>query len=412
MNVIDLFAGAGGLSEGFRQAGFNIISHIEMDRSACNTLRTREAYYFLNENNQLELYLDYLRKRISRAELYEAIPDRVLNSVIHSEISDQSFPDITARIDQRMEDLNVNEIDLIIGGPPCQAFSTAGISRDPDRMRNDPRNFLYVQYINFLIRYQPKMFIFENVRGILTAQNGTIFQNLRNDLAEAGYQIDFQILNARNFNVSQNRERVILIGWRNQYNLDYPNFNLTQENIEINALFNDLPPLRAGEFIDGEESYVNNNQIANLFIRTPEWDVLTQHISRPNNANDLEIYRRVVEIWNSDQRFLKYNELPLSLQTHNNKASFLDRYKLIPSNGISHTVVAHISKDGHYYIHPDLNQNRSISVREAARIQSFPDNFYFEDSRTAAFKQIGNAVPPLMAFHIAQHIHQTLQEIE
>lgn len=118
----------------------------------------------------------------------------------------------------------------------------------------------------------------------------------------------------------------------------------------------------------------------------------------------MQIYELVVDTWDKEDRGLKYNELPKDLITHKNSESFLDRYKMVQYDSCSHTIVAHISKDGHYYIHPDKKQNRSLSVREAARIQSFPDDFYFEDSRTAAFKQIGNAVPPLMAKKIARHL--------
>jgi len=144
-------------------------------------------------------------------------------------------------------------------------------------------------------------------------------------------------------------------------------------------------------------------------IRRKEWNVLTQNISRPNNERDLEIYKLYIKVWNEEGRKLKYNELPEHLSTHNNKNSFLDRFNIVPYNSICHTVVAHIAKDGHYYIHPDINQNRSITVREAARIQSFPDDYYFESSRTAAFKQIGNAVPPLMAEVIAKKIRSSLK---
>ena len=145
-------------------------------------------------------------------------------------------------------------------------------------------------------------------------------------------------------------------------------------------------------------------------------DFVTQHITRNHNERDLEIYSIAVEKWMNDKARLKYNDLPKRLQTHNNTSTFLDRYKVVDPYGHSHTMVAHIAKDGHYYIYPDKKQVRSISVREAARIQSFPDDYFFEGGRnSAAFKQIGNAVPPLMAHAIAKtflanKLEQTISE--
>ena len=145
------------------------------------------------------------------------------------------------------------------------------------------------------------------------------------------------------------------------------------------------------------EFYLKKSKIRNGL------DFVTQHISRPNNENDLEIYKIAVEKWNSGER-LNYAQLPKRLIKHSNTESFVNRFQVVNGKGVSHTVVAHIAMDGHYYIHPDKKQNRSISIREAARIQSFPDDYFFEGSRTAAFKQIGNAVPPLMAEKIARKI--------
>lgn len=404
MKVIDLFAGAGGLSEGFRQEGYDVLAHVEMDKSACNTLRTREAYYYLKNNNQLDIYISYLLGNITRERLYTLIPQDVLNRVIESEISNQSIPQIFSKIDTI---LGEDKVDLIIGGPPCQAYSTAGRARDPQRMKNDPRNYFYRYYIRFLRKYQPNMFIFENVKGILSAQEGRVIKNIRANLNRAGYKMEYRILNAKDFGVSQMRERVIIIGWKKELNFQYPDFEKNEQVPTLNDLLIDLPKLRAGEEINGEGSYAISTHKEIEHIRNSDWNILTQHISRSHNENDLKIYQLVVETWNKEKRALKYNELPEELRTHKNSSSFLDRYKMVRNEDYSHTIVAHISKDGHYYIHPDMEQNRSLTVREAARIQSFPDDFFFEDSRTAAFKQIGNAVPPLMAKRIAK----TLKDI-
>lgn len=403
MNVIDLFAGAGGLSEGFRQEGYNVLAHVEMDRHACTTLKTREAYYYLKENNRLDVYKSYLKKEITRDTLYEHIPENVLNRVINKAVSDETNPEIFEEIDEL---LRGREVELIIGGPPCQAYSVAGRSRDPEGMRNDPRNYLYQQYISFLRRYQPNYFVFENVLGLLSAGNGRIFENIQEELRAAGYEMDFRILNSRDFGVLQSRRRIIIIGWREGLDFNYPHFEPQNHQYTIRDLFHDLPDIKAGEEKEPGNQYVTqqNNYLQESGIKSNEWDVLSQHIARPNRDLDLEIYRYCVDIWNRENRKVRYNELPQRLITHRNTDTFLDRFNVVPYEEISHTVVAHIAKDGHYYIHPDINQNRSISVREAARIQSFPDDYYFESSRTAAYKQIGNAVPPLMARKIARSL--------
>lgn len=141
-------------------------------------------------------------------------------------------------------------------------------------------------------------------------------------------------------------------------------------------------------------------------------DILTHHECRFHNNRDIEIYRRVITAWNDGHRRLRYTDLPEELCTHKNRNAFLDRYKVVAADlQCSHTMVAHISKDGHYFIHPDLAQCRSLSVREAARVQSFPDNYFFEGPRSAKFVQIGNAVPPLMAKGLAQGIRGILEDI-
>lgn len=409
MKVIDLFAGAGGLSEGFRQAGgYDIIAHVEMDEKASDTLKTREVFYYLKEHNQLNIYKDYLLGKLTRNELYSSVPQYVLEKVINSEISDDTIDQIFEKIDSKVGN---DEVRVIIGGPPCQAYSIAGRSRDPNGMENDPRNYLYKQYIKFLIRYKPDIFVFENVRGILSAKKGSIFQDIQEEMKQAGYQIEYRMLNAQDFGVIQSRIRVIIIGWKMDYKFTYPTFKNLCKNKTIRDLFEDLPKLQSGMVLKNGDYYlktINEEPYSKEYLRKDDWDILTQHIARPNNSQDLKIYRLCVDTWNKKKVKLKYNELPLGLQSHSNNKSFLDRFNIVPYDGISHTIVAHIAKDGHYYIHPDIKQNRSLSVREAARIQSFPDDYYFENSRTAAFKQIGNAVPPLMAKHIAESIKQAI----
>ena len=401
MKCIDLFAGAGGLSEGFHRAGFDIVAHVERDHNACLTLKTRLAFHYLNAHDKIQIYKDYLQGKITRDKLYSYIPSEILNSVINEEINEDTIKNIFDKIDKIIGN---DKIDYIVGGPPCQAYSLMGRAKDPDGMKNDQRNYLYKYYIKFLLHYQPKMFVFENVEGMLSAQKGQLFKQIQKEMKTAGYNIDYKILNAKDFGVLQNRRRVILIGWQTEIEYRYPEFSKLKQEYDTYNLFEDLPKLKSGESIQSGKYISSANEcLRNLLIRN-DWNLLTQHIVRPNNNNDLEIYRICIDVWNKERRRVRYNELPERLITHKNTKSFLDRFKVVPYEEISHTVVAHISKDGHYYIHPDIQQNRSLSVREAARIQSFPDDFYFESSRTAAFLQIGNAVPPLMAYLIAKHI--------
>lgn len=406
MNFIDLFAGAGGLSEGFIRSGFNPIAHVEMNKDACDTLRTRAVYHWISEKGRKNEYYEYLKNNNKdKNKFWSLAPEYINNSVINSEISDFSIDEIFSKIDKLADG---KEIDLIIGGPPCQAYSIAGRARDPKGMKEDPRNFLYKQYVKFLEKYQPKMFVFENVPGILSANNGEFLQKIFEAVKDAGYDLAIppnKYLNAKDFGVLQDRKRVIIIGWKKEMNLSYPDFEKLENNFNIqDDLFADLPKLKTGEGTLGAVNYAKEttNYLEQSKIRNG-LDCVTQHLVRPNNENDLEIYKIAVNEWD-DGRRLNYATLPKRLIKHNNVHSFTNRFQVVNGRGISHTVVAHIAMDGHYYIHPDKNQNRSISVREAARIQSFPDDFFFEGSRTAAFKQIGNAVPPLLAEKIAEKI--------
>jgi DNA (cytosine-5)-methyltransferase 1 len=409
LNYIDLFAGAGGLSEGFIRAGFKPIAHVEMNKDACDTLKTRSVYHYLRANNRISDYQKYLKGEITRNEYWSLVPDNVIEPIINKEISNHTLDSIFQIIDSRLLD---EKVDIVIGGPPCQAYSVAGRARDPKGMLDDPRNHLYKYYVEFLKRYKPKMFVFENVPGILSANNGGYLNLIFESVREAGYELEFKILNSKNFNVLQDRKRVIIIGWEKSMKLSYPDFIENEVQFKVlKDLFSDLPKLKNGQ---GEFGLTNYKSEATDYlklsnIRTDN-DFTTQHISRPNNANDLEIYQIAVKKWINEKKRLNYAELPTRLIKHSNTSSFTNRFQVVNHDGVSHTVVAHIAMDGHYYIHPDPVQNRSISVREAARIQSFPDDYHFESSRTAAFKQIGNAVPVLMAEGIAIKIKELLDE--
>jgi len=413
-NFIDLFAGAGGLSEGFIQAGFKPIAHVEMEKSACNTLLTRSAYHYLKEVDKSERYRQYLEGKISRETLYNEIPPQVKKSVINLPIGNEYNDEIHRRIDSC---LNGKQVDLIIGGPPCQAYSIAGRARSKNKMVGDSRNFLFEQYALYLERYQPKLFVFENVLGLKSANGGFYLKEMQKRFSEKGYNLKLFTLEANNFGVLQNRKRIVIIGWRKELMMEIPDLELirSEARYKVNDLLKDLPPISAGGGRDKFMRYAADptDYLTDTAIRNG-LEILTQHIARPNREQDREIYREAVMKWELYQERLNYNDLVEALKTHRNRDSFMDRFKVVAGDlPYSQTVVAHIAKDGHYYIHPDIDQNRSISVREAARLQSFPDNYYFEGeresaNRTAAFKQIGNAVPPLMAREIATIIKNVL----
>lgn len=403
LNFIDLFAGASGMSEGFIKAGLNPIAHIEMNEEACFTIKTRAAYHFLSENKKLKIYNDYLQGKISRVELYKQVPSEILDSVLNIEITDDSIKSIFAEIKQRQQN---KQIDLIIGGPPCQAYSLLG--RHQKEIENDPRNKLYIQYGRFLREFKPKTFVFENVPGLLSASKGEHFKNLKIYFKELGYEVYHKMLDASDYGVLQTRKRVIIVGWLKENDFGFPEIEILPKKYRVQDALFDLPKLKPGEGYNFVKYERKKNQYLQRFKLRNGVDFVTQHISRPHNERDLAIYEFAIEKWNSDKVRIKYTDLPKDLQSHKNRTSFLDRFKVVNSEGTSHTIVAHIAKDGHYYIHPDIEQCRSISVREAARLQSFPDDFYFEGSRSAVFKQIGNAVPPLMAYAIAKKIKEIL----
>lgn len=416
---IDLFAGAGGLSEGFIRAGFTPIAHIEMKQDACNTLKTRSAFHYLQNHGQLSIYEEYLKNKEDGTDgsaLWAQVPSEVTNAAICATIGEETIKGIFEKVDS----LKGNKtVDIIIGGPPCQAYSVAGRARMGKAVEEDPRNELYKYYVQFLEKYNPKMFVFENVLGIITAKRGEPFADLKKLVDELGYDMAAKVQIASQHGVLQNRQRVIIVGWKRNAS---PKYGYPELEIEampytvMNDLFSDLPTRKAGEGklcepISytrplSEMEYLEKSGIRGVL------DFTTQHLARPTNNNDREIYKIAVEMWKDGKRRLNYAKLPARLQKHKNKETFLNRFSVVDPDGCCHTVVAHIAMDGHYYIYPTPNPTmdnvRSITVREAARLQSFPDDYFFEGSRTSALMQIGNAVPVILAQRIAEAIKKKL----
>jgi DNA (cytosine-5)-methyltransferase 1 len=407
--VLDLFAGAGGLSEGFFRTGYNFLSHIDKDKNALMTLETRAIYHALNAAGLDDIYWGYLKGQYGRQDfLKECGPfsEQISKGIIELELTSVTREKIVSKIDKCRMNSGTKNIDLIIGGPPCQAYSIVGRSRDPQRMQNDTRNYLYRYYLELLKYFKPSIFVFENVPGMRSAKGGEIYESFKRRAMNCGYIIEDKILDSQDFFVLQKRKRLIVIGWRSEYDLEYPSFKPVDHSYIVSDLLSDLPPLNPGDGSDSFQSYMGppTEYLVRAGIRSKK-DVLIQHSARTHNDRDKAIYRHAITAWFKDHRRLKYDELPEELKTHNNRKSFKDRFKVVEADrSYSHTILAHISRDGHYYIHPDINQSRSLTSREAARIQSFPDNYKFEGSKKSQYRQIGNAVPPLMAEGIAHAI--------
>lgn len=427
IRFIDFFAGAGGLSEGFIKAGYTPVAYVEMKKDACNTLKTRAAFHYLREQNRLDIYENYLRNKregTDGAELWRQVPAEVTNRVIQETIGENTMGPLLNRLDALA---GGEPIDIIIGGPPCQAYSIAGRAKMGKDVKSDPRNYLYRYYLQFIGHFNPKMFVFENVMGITTAQTVDMvkpFDDLRRIAGEMGYEVEAHEQIASDYEVLQHRHRMIIVGWKredenhNPTRYHYPDLVKVVNRYKTRTdIFADLPERRNG---DGklceivpytkpleEMKYLEKTGIRGVF------DFTTQHVTRKNNERDREIYCIAIKEWKHKRR-LNYSTLPDRLKTHKNTSSFLNRFSVVDPHGCCHTVVAHIAMDGHYYIYPSkkptIENARSISVREAARLQSFPDDYFFEGSRTSVYMQIGNAVPVMMSYHIAEALRPQLEE--
>lgn len=396
---IDLFAGCGGLSEGFYRLGFKALAHVEINHWACETLKKRMQYYG---------YKDYEKE------------------VIEHDITDD---DIINRIEQAVKGRNV---DVIIGGPPCQAYSTAGRVRDSKGMASDPRNFLFESYVKILEYYHPKFFVFENVTGLLSAKvNGNrIFPSVIKALGNKYRVIDnpeILVHNTSNYGVPQVRKRVIIMGVRNDikgkevaelydkvikthWNPETPENerNNRVHFVDVYQAIGDLPSLEPGEDASCTEyNYLCDNDFLKR-ISIKGIHPLFDHIARKNNDLDRERFRVMIRNHWSFGQLRK--EMPQ--YEHEHARIFDNSYVVQWWDLPSKTILAHIHKDGFQFIHPDEKQARTFTVREAARIQSFPDDFEFAGSRGEKYKQIGNAVPPLFAEALAKSIRKNLDDLK
>ncbi|MFM7681496.1 MAG: DNA cytosine methyltransferase [Bacteroidota bacterium] len=397
LTFIDLFAGCGGLSEGFYKQGFKSLTHVEWDHYACESLRSRMKHYGYSSDE-----ISVLEKDITEEDTIEKIES----------------------------ELNGEKVDVLIGGPPCQSFSSLGRAKDENGMKGDPRNFLFESYDKILNHFKPKIFVFENVTGLLTARLGKE-KTVNVILKTLGKNYDLlnepesMVLNSCDYGVPQIRKRVILIGVRKDLKIEpqkiYNGIIKTHYNPEtkdsekegkqkyvtVQDAIADLPKLMPGQGVDKTNYKVKKWNDFLMKIRSEKDAILLDHVARNHNKNDRERY---YEMSRNKWTFKDLLEKKPALN-HIKQRVFDNSYVVQFWDKPSRTIIAHLYKDGNQFIHPDHHQQRTLTPREAARLQSFPDDFVFEGSRTQQYKQIGNAVPPLMADAIAKSIKKVLEEI-
>lgn len=499
--VIDLFAGPGGLGEGFSSISghgqgtrkFNLRVSIEKDPVAHATLSLRALFRAFPKGEVPEAYYQYIRGEITREELFKH-PDVPAEAVKASqeaklaELGKDSPEDVDNWIREALD--GANEW-VLIGGPPCQAYSVAGRARrtreSQEEFESDEKHFLYKEYLRIIREFRPTIFVMENVKGILSSKHGGshIFQQILEDLSTPAGDLSYRIrsfvvpydveklaphdfvIQAERFGLPQTRHRVILFGVRSDVASTCPALLERSKNLvlepsqtafTVEQALSGLPPLRSkisrggdsledwlaaldeassillrpyvagrGDLIDTMHDAAkdarrlssNGSRFVPCSFLSPkmstkqrEWFLdprikgVLQHEARSHMRSDLHRYIFAASFAKLYRVSPKIHQFPEQLlPAHENVSSasvpFSDRFRVQMADGPSTTVVAHIAKDGHYYIHPDPSQCRSLTVREAARLQTFPDNYFFEGNRTQQYTQIGNAVPPLLARKIA-----------
>ncbi|WP_288230388.1 DNA cytosine methyltransferase [uncultured Faecalicoccus sp.] len=399
IRMIDLFSGCGGLSEGFMNTGkYTEIAAVEWLKPQVETLRKRMSEKWGEKHaNDRVIHFDIQREK----ELF------------HGWSQDPQYGT------SRGLDYFVNRakgIDIIVGGPPCQAYSVAGRVRDEKGMKDDYRNYLFEHYLSVVNRYRPKLFVFENVPGILSASpdGEAITDKIEKGFANIGYEIlgDLKkaLVNASDYGVPQNRKRIIIVGLNKDYfrdpqntlNLFYSKYlpeEKSDKKISVKEAIGDLP--KCTPYFDEEH---HNRRISH---KTPKCDV-SWHVPRYSNPRDMDTFRLLAEDLASGKRKFNSHRISKLYEEKVGSKSPIHRYHVLDPDEPSTTIIAHLYKDGNRFIHYDPSQQRTITVREAARLQTFPDDFEFVGSRGSAYQMIGNAVPVVLAEKIANAVVKLL----
>lgn len=509
ITVIDLFAGPGGLCEGFSSVKdadgnprFAVKVSIEKDPIAHRTLHLRALFRKFPKGKAPDVYYQYIRGQIIRDE-FLAHPDiraAALEADLEARCAELGLTPPEVVDGWIAAAIGKQKNWVLIGGPPCQAYSLAGRSRlrgksveKQKAFESDKRHFLYTEYLRIIQQFEPSVFVMENVKGMLNSTHGgsSIFERIMSDLREpkAGLRYEIRslvvdgeeleprdyVIQSENFGIPQCRHRVILFGIRSDVATDTPELSTSPRmfllkksfpKVNVEAALSGMPPIRSRiskeedshkkwltalrktttsfvhwhapirksilpivkSAIETAKGYESPGEkfIPMKVVASPtmpkelrNWLLdervggVIQHESRSHMLSDLHRYMfasSYAQVMNYAPTLKDFP--PLLLPDHvnidANSIPFLDRFRVQVKCDPSSTVVAHIQKDGHYYIHHDPAQCRSLTVREAARLQTFPDNYFFEGNRTQQYCQVGNAVPPMLARKIAKVIFKFL----
>lgn len=402
IRFVDLFAGCGGLLDGFMQSGYyEPVASVEWEKAPAEALKNRlkNKWNIADAENEVIMF-DIQREE----ELFKGFDDP--NYGKHNGLDSL---------------VGKKGIDIVIGGPPCQAYSVAG--RNANRMEGDYRNYLFEHYISVINRYQPELFVFENVPGMLSAVPGGILITdlIKRDLKKVGYEIindikENALIDTSEYGVPQSRKRVILLGMRTSsfknpqvllekfYQGILPKYKSDKIYTVYDAI-GDLPELYPIKPYKQGRRNVSHEGVTDADI---SW-----HVARYQNERDIKVFRKLTEdIENKTFKYTDMNELIKLYEKTTGKKTAVHKYHVLRKNEPSTTILAHLHKDGYRFIHYDSKQARTITVREAARIQTFDDDFEFSDAMGASYKMIGNAVPPLFAKKLSFAIKDLLDYIE